>query len=554
MPCVRPSAVTVVIVMCVAFVLPASAPAASPVPAARGPVFSVVELAFEGPACGPTDAPARDMTLTARFRHESGTPAVTVHGFWDGDGRGGVRGNVFKVRFCPTTAGRWTLEAVESNVASLDGQREGAAVLATPSDHPGFWMPDPDSPDGRWYRRSDGSHPYLYGNTHYTFLSRMTRDGPRRDDRGIAEDVRANARCFRKLRFGVHGGRYTHPDAKPYVDDAGRPTDDGDFSHRPNPAWFHERVDAAVAAAYECDLVADIILSGPDTREARAALRAGAGGGDPTPYLRYMAARYGAYPNVWFCLANEWNIKDPHFSAEAVRRAGRILRRYLPYPTPVSIHGRPADWDRALNADPPWHDHVILQGKIKRLAKSADFIARNVARGGGVPVVNDELGYEGRGDEFSRDDVIEGHLGAFLGGGYGTTGHKPGSKTGHYFWGGFRLEEHTAARHLAWLRRIIDARIAFWTMRPVAAEKTCFKGLPDSARAMVSGDGRHVVLGTREATKEIVANLPDGAWRIVRYDVIAMKEKVLAQRAEGRFAFPAPASRAVLFHFQWVGE
>ncbi|MFO8014119.1 MAG: DUF5060 domain-containing protein [Phycisphaerae bacterium] len=551
MPCVRPSALTAAVIA--AAVLTAPAPAAPGEPLAKGRVFSVVDLAFEGPTCGPKDAPARDVTLAATFRHASGDPAVTVHGFWDGDGRGGGRGNVFKVRFCPTKAGRWTLEAVESSAASLDGQREGAVVDAVPTDHPGFWMPDPETPDGRWYRRSDGSHPYLFGNTHYTFLSRMTRRGPCRDDRDIAADVRANAACFKKLRFGVHGGRYTNPDAKPYVDDAGRPTDDGDFSHRPSPAWFHQRVDAAVAAAYEVDLVADIILSGPDTREARSALRAGASGGDPTPYLRYMAARYGSYPNVWFCLENEWDIKNPKYSAKEVKRAGRILRKHLPYPTPVSIHGRPADWDRALNADPPWHDHVILQGKIKRLAKSADFIARNVARGGGVPVVNDELGYQGRGDKFSRDDVIEGHLGAFLGGGYGTTGHKPASKCGHYFWGGFTPDEHTAARHLGWLREIIDARIAFWTMRPVPRAETGFKGLPDSARAMVSRDGREIVLGTREATKEIVAALPPGRWHIVRYDVVAMEETVLAEGADGRFTFAAPDSRAVLFHFKRAG-
>ena len=118
----------------------------------------------------------------------------------------------------------------------------------------------------------------------------------------------------------------------------------------------------------------------------------------------------------------------------------------------------------------------------------------------------------------------------------------------------FTPKEHTAARHLAWLRRIIDARIAFWTMRPVAVEQTCFEGLPDSARAMVARDGRQFVLGTREATERVVANLPDGAWRIVRYDVVAMKEKVLAQRAEGRFAFAAPNSRAALFHLKRAGQ
>ena len=102
-------------------------------------------------------------------------------------------------------------------------------------------MVDPDSPGRRWYRRSDGSHQYIIGNTHYSFLSGY-RDGDRPSGNDIAQDVARNAEYFKKLRFGLHGDRYPHPTEKPFLDDEGRPTDDGDFSHRPNPAWFHERV------------------------------------------------------------------------------------------------------------------------------------------------------------------------------------------------------------------------------------------------------------------------------------------------------------------------
>src|SRR5262245_59950979 len=77
--------------------------------AGRGGVYSVVEIAFRGPAQGPKDVPARDVDFWVRFRHESGAPEYKVHGFWAGDGKGRATGDVFKVRFCPTKPGRWDL-------------------------------------------------------------------------------------------------------------------------------------------------------------------------------------------------------------------------------------------------------------------------------------------------------------------------------------------------------------------------------------------------------------------------------------------------------------
>ena len=81
---------------------------------------------------------------------------------------------------------------------------------------------------------------------------------------------------------------------QPWLDDDGRPTDDGDHSHRPNPRWFHQRVDLAVRTAFQHHLIADLILAGPVTPESRTTLKAKHNAGDATPYLRYIAARYGS--------------------------------------------------------------------------------------------------------------------------------------------------------------------------------------------------------------------------------------------------------------------
>ncbi|MBX6312340.1 MAG: DUF5060 domain-containing protein [Isosphaeraceae bacterium] len=520
----------------------------------RGGVYSVVELDFRGPRQGPADVPARDIDFWVLFRHESGSSAIKVHGYWDGDGRSGTSGDVFKIRFCPIRPGRWDLAEVHSSAPELDRQHQGDHITATASDHPGFWLVDTESPGHRWYRRSDGSHPYIIGNTHYSFLSGY-RDGGRPTGRDIAEDVARNAAYFKKLRFGLQGDRYPHPTEKPFLDDQGRPTDDGDHSHRPNPRWFRDRVDRAVRAAYDHDLIADLILCGPDTGLSRSTLRARHNGGDPTPYLKSIAARYGSYPNVWICLCNEYDIKRPRYSEEEVARFGRILRGFLPYPTPLSVHPSTKPWSAKFDALPPWNDHQIIQRKLRQLGPAADAIRETWSgpQGGAPrhrPTIDDELSYQGEGDRHNEGDTVASHLGAFLGGGYGTTGEKSANKVGQYFWGRFDPSIHTAADNLKWLRDTIDTRITFWRMAP---DEGIFTNLDPGSRGL-AWPGREYVLGTDKARRGIIAQLPPGTWTVVRFDVMAREEAILSREATGRFTFDAPDGRAVLFHFKKNGD
>ena len=518
---------------------------------ARGEQYAVTELTFRGPLQGPGDAPARDVAFWVRFRHEGGGEEYRIPGFWDGDGRGGAEGGVFKVRFCPTEPGRWTLAEVHSDAEELDGQHQGDEVVVDPSRRHGFWVVDEASPGRRWYRRSDGSHQYVIGNTQYSFLSGQRDDG-RPKAVGIAADVARNAEYFKKLRFGIHGDYYPDPAVKPYLDDRGRSTEDGDHSHRPNPRWFAERVDLAVRTAFDHDLIADLILAGPDTEASRSTLRAGRNGGDPGPFLRYIAARYGSFPNVWLCLCNEYDIRKPVFAPAEVARFGAMIRDHLAYPTPLSVH--PASkrlWLAEFDALPPWNDHQIIQRKLRAIAPSADVTEEVWRRSEETnashrPTVNDELSYQGDGDKHSEADTIEAHLGAFLGGGYGSTGFKSGIKIGHYFWGDFDPSEHSAAPALKWLRETIDDHVTFWEMGPAEGP---FANLPSGSRVL-SRAGREYVLGTDRARSGISADLPPGTWTIRRFDVMARGATTLDRAASGRVRFDAPDSRAVMFHFR----
>lgn len=517
--------------------------------AADVPVYAVHEIIFTGSNYRATDNPVRDIDLVTTWQHEKSRETLIIYGFFDGNGKGAAEGNIFKVRFCPTEQGTWILTRVVSNDRKLNGQNAGFMINASaPASH-GFWIPDPESPGNRWYKRSDGSHQYITGNTMYSFLSEYFKGEPTSGN--IKDDIINNSRFFKKVRIGITADRYPNPSSKPFLDDSGNPSDDGNYSHRPNPEWFSNRLDLAVSTSFEKDLIADLILNGPDTKESRSVLLAAKNNNDATPFLKYIAARYGSYPNVWICLSNEYDIKEPVYTARAITEYGKTLRAFLPYETPVSIHAV-RNWTRDLNTPIPWFDHVIVQNKLKKIDQSADALKINYSIGGSrQPVINDELAYEGAGDGWSEEDVIEAFLGAFAGGGYATSGHKTAEKAGHYFSGNFKPEEHKAADNLNWFRNIVDREFTFWKMKPldITGEKNIFAEHFDSRWRVMAWEDNEYILAANSAW-ECVADLPHGEWTVKLYNLISMKEEVLSKDAAGKFEFRLPGSRAVLVYFR----
>ena len=180
--------------------------------APKVPVYEVHELVFRGKDYKAQDVPAVEVEFTTTWRHESGSPTYTIHGFYDGNGKGGVAGDVFKVRFCPTRPGKWTLEETVSNDKKLNGQHKGYAINGTPSSHKGFWQADEQSAGQRWYRRSDGSHAYIVGDTLYSFLSEHLKGKPT----GSYHCRRCAQNCaaFQEAAFCRYGRHFSAPQRK----------------------------------------------------------------------------------------------------------------------------------------------------------------------------------------------------------------------------------------------------------------------------------------------------------------------------------------------------
>lgn len=505
-----------------------------------GAVYSVVELSFTGPNQTPSNAPAKDIDFWVEFQHESGSPTYKIYGFWDGDGNGGTSGSVFKIRFCPTATGKWYLNNVYSNNSLLNNQKEGDYISATASSNKGFWIVDPNSEGNRWFMRSDGSHQYIVGNTHYDFLA--APNGHETNSTEIRTDIDQNARYFTKLRFQIAAtnSKNNTGTLRTFFDASGNQT--FTESDRPNPKYFAERVDAAVKRGLEKDLICDLILGGSDQKLSSEA------------YLKYVVARYGAYPNVWFCLNNEWNEAS---TASYEKSWGQKIEALMAYPNPVSTHAT-RGWDANLNGT--WCTHSIRQGKLPShlsdMYKCADAIVTDYnAIGGNKPGINDENGYDP--NESSEQDVLEGMVGSFAGGGYGSTGHKTGDKAGGYFWGytsqGWTADNHPSADNLGWMKDIINTNITFWKMKPIKPASGNFFANANANFRALEWTGQQYVLVSDAAQSGISVTLPAGSWSIYQYNIISKSTSTLGTSKTGSFSFSTPSSRACITFFKNVG-
>lgn len=96
-----------------------------------------VEVTFRGPdSTGRGNPNPFSIALDVEFTSPSGKTYL-VPGFYDGDGKGGLDGDVWKVRFSADELGQWTYKS-RSSVKRLKDQA-GRFEVTTASDTEGFW-------------------------------------------------------------------------------------------------------------------------------------------------------------------------------------------------------------------------------------------------------------------------------------------------------------------------------------------------------------------------------------------------------------------------------
>ena len=365
--------------------------------------WGLFELSVPGPASG---NPFTEQWIRTVFRSENET--VEVEGFYDGDG-------VYRVRFMPSFEGKYRFEVS----ASFSDEVFAGSFTATA---PGAGNHGPVRVKNRFHLAyADGTPHYSVGTTCYAFALQ--------NDEVVDSTFRELEKgYFNKLRFCVMPKHYdfclhdpvcfpfegTPMDASVLTREnfsqytGNPPGNDWDFT-RFHPAFF-QIYDRVVQRLMTLGLEADMILFhgydrwGFSTMPMEANKR----------YLKYMTARYGAYRNVWWALANEYELVGG-VRGEQWEELGRFLRENDPYGHLLSIHNCETFFDYTR----PWITHCSCQREDHH--KTTEYTAELRERYG-KPVIWDEVGYEGDfphcWGNFTPEELVRRAWEAILRGGY----------------------------------------------------------------------------------------------------------------------------------------
>ncbi len=313
---------------------------------------------FELKLPGPADRnPFVDVRFSARFSR--GHCALEVDGFYDGDG-------VYRVRVMPDVEGDWHY-TTRSNVAELDDVQGGfTCVPPTGRNH---------GPVGvsRTYHfaYADGTPYRELGTTCYAWAHQ-----------GEIMELRTldtlGAAPFDKLRMCVFPKHYNYnanePEHYPFE---GSASGGWDFARFEPQFWRH--LECRVRDLRDLGIEADVILFHPYDRWGFAAMDAES----DDRYLRYCLSRLSSYRNVWWSLANEWDLMRTKTEADW-DRFFRVVQECDPYQHLRSIHNCHRFYDHAK----PWVTHLSIQRSDVEQTR----VWRETYR---KPAVVDECCYEG---------------------------------------------------------------------------------------------------------------------------------------------------------------
>lgn len=395
--------------------------------------WGVFEVSAEGKTAG---NPFTDYTITGTFRGKN--EVVTADGFYDGDG-------VYKVRFMPSFEGEYTYQVS----GSFSNEVSSGSFTVTA---PGAGNHGPVRVVNRYhFAYEDGTPYYSVGTTAYVWSHQK-------------EEIRQQTLAelekgyFNKMRFCVFPKHYEYnfgePETYPY---AGTPMDSSilnrenffsysmtadpgnnwDFT-RFNPAHFR-RFENSIADLMRLGIEADLIIMHPYDRWGFSRMTAE----QDDLYWRYVIARFAAYRNVWWSLANEYDLMREKTITDWERYAA-ILCEKDPYRHLRSIHNCNEFYDYTR----PWITHCSIQRQDKH--KTAEY-TDDWRQRFGKPVVLDEIAYEGNINQcwgnISGKELVRRFWESAVRGGYSGHGETYMSKEDILWWShGGRLHGESAER------------------------------------------------------------------------------------------------------------
>jgi Domain of unknown function (DUF5060)/Protein of unknown function (DUF4038)/Domain of unknown function (DUF5605) len=316
--------------------------------------WEVFELALGGPGAG---NPFVEVELAAVF--VLGHRTVVVDGFYDGSG-------LYKVRFMPDDLGAWSY-TTKSNAKELDG-KVGSFVCVRALD--GAHGPVVVR-NTHHFAYADGTAYFPFGTTCYAWVHQAEEV-----QRQTLETLRSSP--FNKVRMSVFPKSYEYNHNEPGLYPFERAAEGKSDFARLNPAFF-AHIEARIADLRGMGIEADLILFHPYDRWGYATMPAEA----DDRYLKYVLARMSAYRNIWWSLANEFDLMKAKSTAD-FDRFFHLVERHDVVGHLRSVHYSHTMYDYGR----PWVTHASLQ--TTDFDRAAEWL-----RAWGKPVVFDEVQYEG---------------------------------------------------------------------------------------------------------------------------------------------------------------
>lgn len=368
---------------------------------------------------GEVPADEIDVDLTAVFEHEDGERTL-VKGFYAGEGR-------YEVRFLPQRTGKYRYKV--SGLFTREGEEVCEASELRGVIHA----------DGTAFRDAHGRYFHPFGTTVYALVHQ---------EEALVDTTMKTLKAapFNKVRLCVFPKYMDYnrsdPPMYPYAFKDGKP----DVS-RPDFA-FWKMLERRLMEFNDMGIEADLILFHPYDKWGFSHMAKE----DCFRYLDYALRRLCAFPNIWWSLANEYDVvfsyagMFPEFAA--------YVAEHDPYSHLLSNHQMLSPWDFSE----PHTTHVCLQ--TKDVVHTAHLMATYHK-----PVLYDEVQYEGNlpwdWGSITPELLVERFWRACASGAYCTHGETfadPEKGEDQVLWWGKGGELHgKSPARIAYLRKLIES-------------------------------------------------------------------------------------------------
>ena len=419
----------------------------------NGKQYETLELVFKGPKPSGSHV---EIDLTANVSFPEQEP-IHIKGFYAGDGS-------YKLRFLPEKAGVYSIE-IESEALGLAEKGTLLIEQADKSRH------GPVRADGTAMRCADGTWLPTFGTTIYALAHQSD---------ALIEETLASlaASPFNKLRTCVFPKHYAYNANNPsyYPFERSKGFAEREFSTEglpinpvrhgePDGYWdttrpcfaYWEHFEQLLRRLDGLGIQVDLILFHPYDRWGFENMSRE----DNLHYLDYLLRRLAAFPNVWWSMANEYDLCFDK-TAEDFEIFARFISENDPFRHPLSNHNCFRMWDAGM----PEITHVSWQ--TKELTRIGEMLRRYQK-----PVLIDECRYEGNVPEFwgnlSGEAMTRSFWRVMAQGGYCTHGETflPGTEMGEkatetgekdvVWWArGGKLNGQSPSR-IAFLREVIES-------------------------------------------------------------------------------------------------